>query len=92
MGVLGGAALTFTAKADKSGLALTAMHLLDPSGTVVPLAPSEVTAKGAALTIKKTLPTSGVWTVVLGAKPGPAGQFSYSYKLKQPPKVAYSAD
>src|SRR5207248_1626271 len=89
---IAGCALTFTAKPDKSGLAMGAPKLYDPSGAEVTLSASEAVIKKGALTLKKTLPASGDWTIVLTAAPGASGKFTYSFKTKEPPKVLYSVD
>jgi hypothetical protein len=51
-----------------------------------------VAAKGRGLTITHTLNVTGTWQVLLGAQPGPQGHFKYTFKLKQPKGVVYSAD
>jgi hypothetical protein len=89
---LAGCALTFAAKPDKSGLAMGAPKLYDPAGAEVTLSAAEAVIKKGALTLKKTLPTSGDWTVVLSAAPGASGKFTYSFKTKQPAKVVYAVD
>lgn len=92
VGALAGAQMTFTATPDDSGLALKAIYLIDPNGTIVTFDADDVVAKGKGLTITHTLNVTGTWQVLLGALPGPQGHFKYSFKLKQPKDVIYSAD
>jgi hypothetical protein len=95
LGVLNGGTLTVTVKPDKtSGLVMNVAALKNPAGEAVTLAPTDVkfVAKTRMLTLTYKVDVSGTWTVVLGAAPGPRGTFTYTYKLKQPKGVAYSAD
>lgn len=92
VGALAGAQLSFTATPDGSGLALKAIYLIDPNGTIVTFDAGDVVAKGKGVSITHTLNVTGTWQVLLGALPGPQGHFNYSFKLKQPKGVTYSAD
>jgi hypothetical protein len=89
-GAIAGARLKFTAKPDRSGLLLSAVSLTDPTGASVLFAAGEVVEKNGAITITKTLAVGGTWTLVVGAKPGPQGHFTWSFSLKQPKGVAYA--
>jgi len=93
IGAIGGATLTFTAKPSKgSGLQLRGAYLLDPAGNILLFAEGEVSERAdGSITFRRVLPTSGTWTIVVGAKPGPQGRFSYAFSLKEP-KGVYSAD
>jgi hypothetical protein len=89
---LAGATLSFLAKPDKSGLQLSVLRLVDPSGKTVDLPAGTVKSKKGSVAFKFVLPTTGDWTVVLGALAGPSGQFVWSYGLKQPKGVSYTAE
>ncbi len=93
VGALAGATITLTAKPDGSGLALRGAYMIDPTGAIVLFGASDVVEKAdGSLLVKKTVASSGTWTFVVGAKPGPQGQFTYTYKVAEPAKVVFSAD
>jgi hypothetical protein len=92
IGALAGANLSFTARPDRSGLQLSVLRVVDPTGAAAPPDDGAVVEGKRAVTLKMELAVSGTWKVVLGAKPGTAGRFTYRYELKEPRKVAYSAD
>jgi hypothetical protein len=91
VGALAGAALTFSAKPDKSGVVLTVQSLIDPAGVVIPVDPTEVTTNAGRVTFKPTLAESGTWTIVVSQLGGPS-TMSCTTTLRQPKKVVYSAD
>jgi hypothetical protein len=85
--------LSFSAKPEKgSGLVMRLPYLVDPSGATIALSSADVTEEKGGVSFTRVLPTAGTWTVVLGAKPGPPGRFTYAYKLKAPKGATYSAD
>jgi hypothetical protein len=94
IGALPGATLTLKVAGQKSTtLVAKVVSVTDPTGTPVSFAPFlKTTATGGTLTMP--LATGGTWTVVLGATStsGVPGKFSYSYAIKQPKGVTYSAD
>jgi hypothetical protein len=93
VGAIAGATLTFTIKPDKSGIRPVLLDIADPAGAKAAFNAGEVKAKGTSLVLTKGLPTGGTWVVRIGAEAaGTAGKFSWSFKIKQPPKTAYSAD
>jgi hypothetical protein len=93
IGVLAGGTVTLTAKPDGSGLALRGSYMIDPNGSIVLFGASDVVEKAdGSVLVKKTVATSGTWSFVVGAKPGPQGHFTYTYKVAEPAKVVYSAD
>jgi hypothetical protein len=94
VGALAGATLTFSAKPSRgSGLGLRGAYLLDPAGNLILFAEGEVVERpDGSMTFRRILPISGTWSVVVGAKPGPQGSFTYTYSLREPPKAVYSAD
>jgi hypothetical protein len=92
IGALAGADLSFTAKPDKSGLQLSVVRLVDPDGAAVTLPAGAVVERKGTVRLKTKLASSGTWKLVLGAKPGLAGRFSYKFKLKEPKGAAYSAE
>ncbi len=93
IGALAGATITLTAKPDGAGLALRGMYMIDPTGAIVLFGASDVLEKAdGSILVKKTVASSGTWTFVVGAKPGPQGHFTYTYKVAEPAKVVFSAD
>ncbi len=92
VGILNGGTLTLTVKPDKSGLHVHVLSLIDPDGNPVVVPTTAVKTKGATLTFTWKATSSGTWTAVIGAQTGPRGTFSYTYKVKQPKGVLYSAD
>ncbi len=93
IGVVAGASVSFTTKPDKqSGLLTRVLYLVDPDGNVIALPPGEFTESNGAVSFTRTFATSGTWTVMLGAKLGPSGKFTYSYKVKQPKGGVYSEE
>jgi len=94
VGAVPGATLTLKfAGEKKTGLVARVVSVTDPTGTQVPFVASvKTTAIGGTLTL--ALPVGGTWTVVLGATStsGVPGKLSYSYAIKQPKGVTYSAD
>jgi hypothetical protein len=94
VGALSGATLTLKfAGEKKTGLVAKVVSVTDPTGTQVPFVASvKATAIGGTLTM--ALPVGGTWTIVLGATStnGNPGKLSYSYAVKQPKGVTYSAD
>jgi len=95
VGVLDGGTITLTVKPDKkSGLRVKVAALKNPAGQLVAVAATDVNvvAKTGQLTFTRKVDASGTWTVVLGAESGPRGTFTYTYKLKQPKGVVYSAE
>lgn len=92
VGALEGTALTFSIKPDKSGLLVRLPYLLDPDGNIVAIAQSDLVEKKGVSSFTRTLDAAGTWTVVLGARPGPAGTFTFAYKLRHPKGGAYAAE
>jgi putative Ig domain-containing protein len=93
VGAVAGASLTLSAKPAKgSSVVVRYPYLVAPDGTVTPLTSADVIESKGGVTFTRTLPASGTWQVVLGLKPGPAGSFTYTYKIQQPKGVPYSED
>jgi hypothetical protein len=103
-GALAGAKVTFVAKPDRSGLALTVLkHLVDPNGNIVSLDPkdnpsAQIVEKNGSVTVKVTLPTSatenlsGTWKLIVSAYPGPQGHFTYSFRITEPKSGVFAVD
>jgi hypothetical protein len=93
VGALAGATLVFKdlpVKNSKLGVQLEA--LVDPTGAETPLA-GLVQEKGAGFVLTAKLPISGTWIVRIHGKAGSGiGGHAWTYTLKQPKGVAYSAD
>jgi len=89
-----GSAGAFTASANLSGSCLASGEL----GTVFcgivfgPNSDFDIAINGATRYFTHTLNVTGTWQVLLGAEPGPQGHFKYTFKMKQPKGVVYSAD
>lgn len=92
-GAFAGTTLSFTVKTEKgSAMQLRLPYLVTPDGTAIALATADVTQATGSITFARTLDTAGTWTVVLGAKPGPGGRFSWKYGLKAPKGATYAAE
>lgn len=93
-GALAGATLSMKFAGDKKqSLTAKVLSVTVPAGAPVNFT-TFVTTSGVGGTLAMSLPTSGTWTVVLGATStnGKAGKLSASYKLKQPKGGTYTAD
>jgi hypothetical protein len=93
-GALAGAKLTFKVTPDRSsGAKATVLTLIDPLGVPQNLATiGKLTTVKNGATLTATLPTSGTWTAVVGALPGPESNYvSWSFAIKQS-KSPYDAD
>jgi len=77
-----------------SDLQLTAQYVIDPNGVYVPLLPTEVkeNERTGSVTVTKPLTITGTWQILILAKPGAQGRFTYKFTLKQPTNLKYSAD
>jgi hypothetical protein len=91
VGALAGAVLSFSAKSDMRGAQLTVLAIVDPSGARTPIDSADVKTKAGRVSFKRTLDRSGTWSVVVAETGGPATMSCVS-SLRQPKKVAYSAD
>ena len=87
-----GTVLTFTAKPDRSGLAVRPSYLRSPSGAFIAIRDGDYTPKGTGYVYKAELDQAGTWSLVTVGKPGPQGALAWKYKLKHPKGAAYSAD
>jgi hypothetical protein len=93
VGAVEGATFTLSAKPAKgSTVVLRLPYLVAPDGAVTLLTAADVTEQKGAVSFTRVLPASGTWKIVLGLRPGPAGAFSYSYKIQQPKGAAYSEE
>jgi hypothetical protein len=94
VGALPGATLVLKFAGDKKlGLVAKALTATNPAGATVPLASFvKATATGGTLTMP--LPLGGTWTFRLGATSatGGFGKLTWSYAVKQPKGVRFSAD
>ena len=95
LGVLAGAKVSVKCTADKrSGLKPKIVALRDPSGATVITWRDIVKPTATGFTLAMELPTSGTWTLVLGADSasGAPGNVTFSTSIKQPKGVTYTAD
>jgi len=91
VGALAGAVLSFSAKSNKPGVQLSVQTIVDPSGDHIPIGPGDVVTKAGRISFVRTLDQSGTWTVVVAENGGPS-TMTCTTSMRQPRKVAYSAD
>jgi hypothetical protein len=91
VGALPGSSIQLSGKTTL-GMKMRIVSLIRPDGTLQPLsAATEYDPKGG-YSMRAEFNQGGTWTIVLAPKPGPTGEFRFTYTLKHPKGAEYSVD